>query len=100
MSWIFIILRKRGGRVLRYCIAGKLPEEAACREVMEETGAEAKAGGVLGIRCDRKNWYMLMVMDHVKGEPKSDHNENSEAIFADIEEAIGYEDVTHMTKVA
>ena len=83
-----------------YCNVGELPEEAACREVMEETGVEAKVGGVLGIRCERKNWYMLMVMDHIKGEPKSDHNENSEAIFVNIEEAIGYEDVTHMTKVA
>ena len=83
-----------------YCNVGELPEEAACREVMEETGVEAKVDGVLGIRCDRKTWYLLMVMDHIKGEPKSDHNENSEAIFVNIEEAIGYEDVTHMTKVA
>lgn len=83
-----------------YCNAGELPEETAYREVMEETGITAKVKGALGIRCHRNNWYMLLVMDYTGGEPHSDHNENSEAIFMNAEEAIRQEDVTHMTKVA
>lgn len=83
-----------------YCNMNELPEEAACREVLEETKVVAKANGMLGIRCNRKTWYALMVMDYVEGEPKSDHKENSEAIFVNVEEALGREDVTHMTKVA
>lgn len=85
------------GGFLQY---GELPEEAACREVKEETGVTAKAVGILGIRCDKNSWYALMVMDFVEGEPESDHNENSEAVFMKVEEILGREDVTHITKVA
>lgn len=60
----------------------------------------AKVKGALGIRCHRNNWYMLLVMDHTDGEPHSDHDENSEAVFMNMEEAIKRDDITHMTKVA
>ena len=39
-------------------------------------------------------------MDYVEGIPTSDHWENSEALFCDVQEALEREDVTHMTKVA
>lgn len=83
-----------------YCNIGELPEEAAIREVMEETKVVAKVNSILGIRCDRKCWYAIMVMDYVEGEAQSDNSENSEAVFMGIEEALGRDDVTHMTKVA
>lgn len=83
-----------------FCNVGELPEEAACREVMEEAGVRAKVSGMLGIRCHRENWYMLLVMDYIEGEPKSDNNENSEAVFMDVKQALLHDDVTHMTKVA
>lgn len=83
-----------------HCNVGELPEEAAPREVLEETHVVAKEEALLGIRCGRKGWYALMLMDYVKGEPMSDGNENSEALFMKVEEALEREDVTHMTKVA
>ena len=83
-----------------YCNVGELPEEAAQREVLEEANVVAKVEGMLGIRCNRKTWYALMVMDYVAGEPQSDGNENSEAVFMNVREALEREDVTHMTKVA
>lgn len=83
-----------------YCNMNELPEEAACREVLEETKVVAKVNGMLGIRCNRKTWYALMVMDYVEGEPQSDNKENSEVLFMRVEEALVREDVTHMTKVA
>ncbi|MBR4083577.1 MAG: NUDIX hydrolase [Lachnospiraceae bacterium] len=83
-----------------YCNMGELPEEAAQREVLEETHVVAKVEALLGIRCGRKNWYALMLMDYVEGEPQSDGNENSEALFMNVQEALEREDVTHMTKVA
>ena len=52
-----------------YCNIGELPEEAAEREVLEETKVAAKVDGMLGIRCNRKTWYALMLMDYVEGEP-------------------------------
>lgn len=65
-----------------------------------EDGVRAKVSGMLGIRCHRENWYMLLVMDYIEGEPKSDNNENSEAVFMDVKQALLHDDVTHMTKVA
>ena len=55
---------------------------------------------MLGIRCGRNGWYALLLMDYVEGEPMSDGNENSEALFMKVNEALEREDVTHMTKVA
>lgn len=83
-----------------HCNMGELPEEAAQREVLEETCVVAKVDAMLGIRCGRKGWYALMLMDYVEGEPVSDGNENSEALFMKVQEALAREDVTHMTKVA
>lgn len=83
-----------------YCNVGELPEEAAEREVLEETNITAKVDAMLGIRCNRKTWYALMVMDYVEGNPQSDGNENSEVVFMNVNEALVREDVTHMTKVA
>ncbi len=83
-----------------YCNAGELPEETAPREVLEETNVVAKVDAMLGIRCNRKTWYALMLMDYIEGEPESDQNENSEAMFMSVKEALERDDVTHMTKVA
>lgn len=83
-----------------HCNVDELPEEAAQREVLEETHVVANVEAMLGIRCGRKGWYALMLMDYVEGEPVSDGNENSEALFMKVEEALEREDVTHMTKVA
>ena len=83
-----------------HCNVGELPEEAAPREVLEETRVVAMVEALLGIRCGRKGWYALMLMNYVEGEPESDRNENSEALFMKVEEALEREDVTHMTKVA
>lgn len=83
-----------------HCNMGELPEEAAQREVLEETCVVAKVDAMLGIRCGRNGWYALMLMDYVEGEPVSDGNENSEALFMNVQDALEREDVTHMTKVA
>ena len=83
-----------------FCDIGELPEETARREVLEETQVIAKVNAMLGIRCNRKTWYALMVMDYIKGEPTSDLKENSEAIFMNVQQALERDDVTHMTKVA
>ncbi|MBR3823852.1 MAG: NUDIX hydrolase [Lachnospiraceae bacterium] len=83
-----------------HCTVDELPEEAAQREVLEETHVVAKMDAMLGIRCGRNGWYALLLMDYVEGEPMSDGNENSEALFMKVNEALEREDVTHMTKVA
>lgn len=83
-----------------FCLVNELPEEAAVREVFEETKVTATVRRMAGIRCDRKTWYMLLEMDYVEGNPTSDMQENSEAIFCEISEAMTRSDVTEMTKAA
>lgn len=83
-----------------FCQENELPEEAAAREVFEETGVTAKVRRMAGIRCDRKTWYMLLEMDYIDGTPASDMQENSEALFCDISEALNRSDCTEMTKTA
>lgn len=83
-----------------FCQENELPEEAAVREVYEETKVTATVRRMAGIRCDRKTWYMLLEMDYIKGIPASDMRENSEALFCEISDALTRSDVTEMTKVA
>lgn len=77
---------------------GEMPFDAAVREVLEETGVNINPIGMLGIRCEAKCWYMIILADYVSGEPRSDENENSEAIFMDIEEALSNPTVTNTAK--
>lgn len=82
-----------------FCHKNELPEEAAVREVYEETKITAKTRRVAGIRCNRKNWYILLEMDYIDGTPESNMRENSEALFCDIQEALNRNDCTEITKV-
>ncbi len=83
-----------------FCHENELPEEAAVREVLEETKVTAKVRRMAGIRCERNNWYMLLEMDYVDGIPISDMQENSEVIFCEISDALTRDDCTEMTKAA
>lgn len=82
-----------------FCHENELPEEAAVREVFEETGITAEVRRMSGIRCDRKTWYMLLEMEYIDGIPVSDMQENSEALFCEISEALKRSDCTEITKV-
>lgn len=83
-----------------FCYENELPEEAAVREVLEETSITAEVKRMLGIRCERKTWYMLLEMEYIDGIPTSDRKENSEVLFCEISEALSRNDCTEMTKVA
>ena len=83
-----------------FCHEKELPEEAAVREVFEETKVNAKVRRMAGIRCERNNWYMLLEMEYVEGVPTSDMQENSEVLFCEISEALTRDDCTEMTKAA
>lgn len=82
-----------------FCHENELPEEAAVREVFEETSITAEVRRMLGIRCDRKTWYILLEMDYIDGVPTSDGHENSEALFCELSEALTRSDCTEITKV-
>ena len=82
-----------------YLNEGELPEEAAAREVFEETKVRVSVESIIGIRCHRKTWYMLFAMEYEGGDPESDHNENSEAGFFKMDDALQMPDCTEMTKI-
>lgn len=74
------------------------PEEAVKREVFEETGITAAPSALIGMRFNLKDWYAVFKADYICGEADSDGDENSEAIWLDIDEALSREDVPQLTK--
>lgn len=77
---------------------GELPEEAAVREVFEETGVKISPVGMIAVRCRSNEWYMVFKADYVEGEPCKNAEENDEAVFMDIDEALSNPLVTDTAK--
>ena len=77
---------------------GELPEEAAVREVFEETGVKISPVGMIAVRCRSNEWYMVFKADYVEGEPCANTEENDEAVFMDIDEALSNPLVTDTAK--
>ncbi len=82
-----------------YVKINETPQDALCREVLEETTVIAKPTGLVGVRFNLKDWYAVFLMDYVEGTPNSDNRENSEALFMDIHEAVKSPDVPDLTRV-
>ena len=81
-----------------YVEFGELPQEAVKREILEETGIVAEPKKIIGIRFNAKDWYVAFSAEYVSGEAVSDHDENDAVVWMEIEEALGREDVPHLTK--
>jgi ADP-ribose pyrophosphatase YjhB (NUDIX family) len=81
-----------------YLNYGESPEEAVAREVFEETSVVVAPERVVGIRFNRRDWYVAFTARYVSGEAKSDGNENSEALWMDVDEALARHDVPDLTK--
>lgn len=82
-----------------YCQIGEMPENAVVREVEEETSIIASVKELVAIRFNTDAWYIVFLMDYVSGNPTSDQNENSEAVFMDIKESINHPQSTEITKI-
>ena len=82
-----------------YLSEGEMPGKALEREILEETGVVAHAQTLLSIRFSKKDWWAIFLAEYVSGEPISDCNENSEALFMDMQSALNREDLTYTTKV-
>lgn len=83
-----------------YVKFGELPEETAVREVLEETGILVKPGKLLGVRCNRRDWYLMLEAEYLSGEAYAADDENSEVIWLNVREALEREDVPELTKEA
>lgn len=81
-----------------YMNMNETPQDALKREYLEETNVCIEPERVIGIRFNLKDWYVAFSARYISGEPKSDHNENSEVIWLDINEALVRDDVPDLTK--
>lgn len=89
------------GRILipgGYLQEGELPSHAAERELLEETGVTAKSRGLFAARCKGGQWILVIRMEYVSGEPRSDGHENSEVLLLKPENAILRPDITNMSR--
>lgn len=82
-----------------YLLQGETPETAVQREIREETSIIANPRQLAGIRFQPKNWYAVFCMEYVSGEPQSDGDENSEALFMDIHQVAYSSEVPDLTRV-
>ena len=74
------------------------PQEALVREYMEETQIEVKPMDIIGVRFNMHDWYIAFRAEYVSGEASSDHDENSEVLWIDINDALSRDDVPELTK--
>ena len=81
-----------------YVKIGELAQDALVREFQEETGVTVKPGRFLGIRFSTKDWYAIFAVDYVEGEARSDGDENSEVVWAKIEDALADDTVPDISK--
>ncbi len=81
-----------------YVNEGETPQDALIREYMEETKVTVKPLDIIGIRFNMHDWYIAFRAEYVSGEATSDHEENSEVLWVDVEEALTREDVPELTK--
>lgn len=81
-----------------YLQNGESPEVALQREFLEETGVEVRTVGLLGVRFNMHDWYVVFLAEYVGGEARSDHDENSEVVWLDIEKALADADVPDLSK--
>jgi len=81
-----------------FCEEGELPQKSAEREVMEETGVAVVASDLLAVRFTKQEVWCIFRGEYVKGEPASDNDENEDALFMSIEEALSSETVVATTR--
>jgi len=81
-----------------YLNHGEMPREALIREYLEETGVLIEPRELIGMRFNLKDWYAAFRADYVSGEARSDNDENSEAVWVDVDEALNRDDVPDLTK--
>ena len=81
-----------------YIKLNETPEDAVRREILEETGITVEPLKVVGIRFNFKDWYVIFTARYVDGQAQSDGDENSEAVWIDINDAVTRDDVPDLTK--
>lgn len=81
-----------------YITKGEDPREAVKREYLEETGVVIEPKEVIGIRFNKRDWYVAFRAEYISGNAAPGDDENEEVIWLDIAEAMERDDVPGLTK--
>lgn len=81
-----------------YVELNETPQNAVIRELLEETGVSVEPLNIISIRFNIHDWYVVFTARYLSGEAISDQDENSEAIWMELHEAVSREDVPDLTK--
>ena len=91
----------RKGRLIvpgGYALLEESAEDTVRREVLEETGVTVEPEGVIGVRFNHRDWYVEFRCRYVSGTARSDCDENSEALWMPVEEALASEEIPDLTR--
>lgn len=91
----------RKGRLIvpgGYALLEESAEDTVRREVLEETGITVEPEGVIGVRFNHRDWYVAFRCRYVSGTARSDCDENSEALWMPVEEALASEEIPDLTR--
>ena len=91
----------RKGRLIvpgGYALLEESAEDTVRREVLEETGVTVETEGVIGVRFNHRDWYVAFRCRYVSGTARSDCDENSEALWMPVEEALASEEIPDLTR--
>lgn len=81
-----------------YVENGEMPQDAVKREYLEETGVTVEPEEIIGIRFNKKDWYVVFKAKYISGKAHSDNDENDSVVWMPVEEALGRDDVPDLTK--
>ena len=81
-----------------YVKENELPTFAIEREILEETNICCKAKDLFSMQFKSEQWCADFTMKYKSGTPISDGYENSEILLLSIDEALGREDLTNMSR--
>lgn len=83
-----------------YVKYGESPQDALKREYLEEVNIHIEPEKIIAVRFNAKDWYIIFSAKYIAGTARSDHDENSEVVWLDIDEALNRSDVPNLTKQA
>ena len=101
---VLLVKHTYGAAKGKYLIPGgfseerEMPLQTAEREVLEETGITVKANDLIAVRFTEQEVWCIFSAVYISGVPVSDNEENDEAIFMPVEEALCSDSVVETTK--
>lgn len=101
---VLLVKHTYGAAKGKYLIPGgfseehELPLKTAEREILEETGITVKANELIAVRFTEEEVWCIFSATYISGTPVSDNEENDEAVFMPVEEALRSDNVVDTTK--